>query len=51
MMSDIMKCNSCGAINVIKPNKDESLEQYMSQRVCPHCNTKGNWIQQTEDEE
>lgn len=50
MMSDIMKCNSCGAINVIKPNKNESLEQYMSQRVCPHCNTKGNWTQQTEDE-
>lgn len=48
-LSHVMRC-VCGMKSMIKPNRDETKEQYMRRRKCRNCRRVGEWKIMTEDE-
>ena len=44
-----MRC-SCGNRDIISPKFGETVERFMARRLCRICNTRGNWMEETEDE-
>lgn len=38
-----MKCSYCGKEEIITPNSDQSIDEYMNIKKCSSCRRSGSW--------
>jgi formate dehydrogenase maturation protein FdhE len=43
MYGSRMKCSNCGKEEIITPNSNQSVDEYMNIKNCNNCGSFGKW--------
>lgn len=43
MYIDRMKCSNCGKGEIVTPNPNQSIDDYLNTKKCSNCGKTGNW--------